>query len=306
VRLGFFLPQIGPAASKDALVRVAKRAEELDYRTVWVTERLLFPLAPQTPYAGTPDGSLPEVYRKVFDPVETLTFVAARTDRIKLGTSVLDIPYYNPLMLGRRLATLDVLSGGRVIAGFGQGWSKDEHDAMGVSMNDRASRADEFLLALKAVWTQNPSEFHGKHFTIAKSYIDLKPAQQPHPPIYLAAFSPGALQRVGRLADGWHPVALPPPVIKQMLGVIHAAAKEAGRDPKKIDIIVRANYLLTDKPLGEGRFFATGSAEELKEDIEAVKELGASEMCFDPTFSPDGASAEGFLRSMERIRKIAG
>jgi probable F420-dependent oxidoreductase len=303
MRLGFFLPHLGPAASPEAIVRVAQRAEELDYGTVYTTERLLFPVNPREGYGGS-DSPLPDVYRRVFDPLATLTYVAAKTSRIGLGTSVLDMPFYNPLMLGRRLTAIDVLSGGRLRVGFGQGWSTDEHEGMNASMKGRGARADEFLQALHAIWKDNPVEFKGKHFTIPKSYIDLKPAQKPHPPVYLAAFSPGALRRVALYADGWHPVAIPPEGMRAMMDQIRSMAKDAGRDPKEIDLVVRANFTLSDKPMGEGRMFGSGSAEEIKQDIAAVKELGASEMCFDPTFSPDGTSEKGFLRTMEAIRKL--
>ena len=114
MRAGFILPQLGPAAAPQANVAVAQRAEALGYASLWVTERLLWPLAPQSPYPATPDGALPEVYQRALDPLETLTFVAAHTSRIGLGTSVLNMPFYNPVVLARRLTTLDVLSGGRL------------------------------------------------------------------------------------------------------------------------------------------------------------------------------------------------
>ena len=133
MRAGFILPQLGPAATPQANVTVAQRAEALGYASLWVTERLLWPLAPQSPFPATPDGALPEVYQRALDPLETLTFVAAHTRRIGLGTSVLNMPFYNPVVLARRLTTLDVLSGGRLRVGLGLGWSKDEYDATGAS-----------------------------------------------------------------------------------------------------------------------------------------------------------------------------
>jgi alkanesulfonate monooxygenase SsuD/methylene tetrahydromethanopterin reductase-like flavin-dependent oxidoreductase (luciferase family) len=160
MRIGFVLPQVGPAAGPQAIVHVAQRAEALGYDSVWVTERLLFPLKPQTPYVATPDGSLPEAYKIVFDPLHTLAFVAAQTKRIAVGTSVLDMPFYNPVMLARSLTTLDVLSGGRLRVGFGQGWSKDEYDAVGIAPRGLGARADEFIHVLKTVWTTDPVEFH--------------------------------------------------------------------------------------------------------------------------------------------------
>jgi alkanesulfonate monooxygenase SsuD/methylene tetrahydromethanopterin reductase-like flavin-dependent oxidoreductase (luciferase family) len=136
---------MGPAASAENIVRVAKKAEELGYETLWVTERLLFPASPRSPYPASPDGSLPDVYKTVLDPVESLTYVAAQTSKIGLGTSVLDSPYYNPVMLARRLTTLDVLSNGRLRLGMGLGWSEDEYEASGAAMTQKGKRADEFI-----------------------------------------------------------------------------------------------------------------------------------------------------------------
>ncbi|HEY3137075.1 MAG TPA: LLM class flavin-dependent oxidoreductase, partial [Blastocatellia bacterium] len=131
MKVGMSLPQIGPQASPESLVKVASRAEELGYDSVWVLERLLWPLNPKEPYPATPDGSLPEAYQIVFDPIETLTFVAAHTRKVQLGTSVVVLPYHTPVQLARRIATLDVLSGGRALVGVGAGWSRDEFEAVG-------------------------------------------------------------------------------------------------------------------------------------------------------------------------------
>src|SRR5450759_604040 len=133
MKIGFALPNIGPVATTEAVIAVAQRAEELGYNSLWTIERLLSPVNPQTPYPATPDGSLPEEYKHALDPLEALTFAAAHTRTITLGTSVLDIPYYNPVLLARRLTTLDVLSHGRLRVGFGLGWSQDEMDATGAS-----------------------------------------------------------------------------------------------------------------------------------------------------------------------------
>jgi alkanesulfonate monooxygenase SsuD/methylene tetrahydromethanopterin reductase-like flavin-dependent oxidoreductase (luciferase family) len=142
MRIGFAVGNIGPIGTGENVIRIAQRAEALGYDTLWAVERLLWPLKPQTPYPVTPDGSLPAEYKHALDPLETLTFVAAHTRQIGLGTSVLDIPYYNPVMLARRLSTLDVLSGGRVRLGLGLGWSKDEHDAVGADMKSRGAKAE--------------------------------------------------------------------------------------------------------------------------------------------------------------------
>ena len=128
----FLLPNIGPISTAEAITKVAQRAEALGYSSLWTIERLLYPVKLQVPYPGTLDGSLPEIYKQVLDPLDALTYVAAQTKKIRLGTSVLDMPYYNPVVLARRLTTIDVLSNGRLCVGLGLGWSKDEMDATGV------------------------------------------------------------------------------------------------------------------------------------------------------------------------------
>ena len=127
LKVGITLPQAGQQATRENVIHVAQNAESEGFDSVWVFERLLWPLKPQTPYPGTSDGSLPTFSQNVFDPLETLTYVAANTNKIALGTSVIDMLFHNPVVLARRFATLDVLSEGRAIAGFGIGWSKDEY-----------------------------------------------------------------------------------------------------------------------------------------------------------------------------------
>ena len=306
MRIGFALPNIGPVGTPEAVTTVAQRAESLGYDSLWTVERLLWPLKPQTPYPVTHDGTLPEAYKYSLDPLDSLTFAAASTRKIALGTSVLDIPYYNPVMLARRLTTIDYLSHGRLRVGFGLGWSKDEMDATGADMKQRGARADEFLHVLKAIWTTNPVEFHGKFFDVPKSYINLKPVQKPHPPIYLAAFAPAALKRLATMADGWNPVAVPVAGMTQMFGAIQQMAKEAGRDPSSLKMIVRANLEITAKPAAKERMIFTGTLEQIKDDVSQCREIGAHELFFDPTFSESGQSLDGWLATMEQLRNITG
>src|SRR5262250_2890434 len=183
MRYGFALPQVGSGVGPEALVTAAKRSEDLGFDSLWVLDRILWPVSPRVPYP-IGDGSLPVKYKNVLDPLETLTFAAAHTGRIALGTAVLNLPWYNPVLLARRLTTLDILSAGRLRVGFGIGWSEDEYGAAGVPWKERGRRADEALSAIKAIWTKNPVEIVGSGFKVPNSYFDLKPVQKPHPPIY--------------------------------------------------------------------------------------------------------------------------
>jgi probable F420-dependent oxidoreductase len=304
MKIGFALPSVGPVSTTEAVAKVAQRAEALGYDSLWTIERLLWPVKPQTPYPATPDGSLPEVYKHVLDPLETLTFAAAHTKTIALGTSVLDIPYHNPVMLARRLTTLDQLSNGRLRLGLGLGWSKDEMDAVGADMKKRGAMADEFLPVLKAIWSSNPVEFHGQFYHVPKSYIGPKPVQKPHPPIYMAAYAPAALKRLAAMANGWNPVGIPVGGMAQMFGSVKQMAKEAGRDPSSLELVVRANLEITDKPLPKERWIFSGSMDQIKEDLAGCRSIGAHEVHFDPTFSPGAQSLERWLALMEQMHKL--
>jgi probable F420-dependent oxidoreductase len=187
LKVGISLPQTGPQATRENVIRLARMAEEEGFDSLWVLERLLWPVKPQNPYPVTPDGSLPLEYQNVLDPIDLLSYVAAKTERIALGTSVIDMLFHNPVLLGRRFATLDLLSRGRVICGLGIGWSKDEYQVANVPMQSKGARADEFIQALKKVWTDDIVEFEGQFYKIPASKIGPKPIQKPHPPFISVA-----------------------------------------------------------------------------------------------------------------------
>jgi probable F420-dependent oxidoreductase len=302
MRLGFFLPHIGPWAGPEALSRVATRAEEIGYDSLWVTERSLVPTDPITPY---PLGALPDVYKTVLDPLDALTFVAGQTSRVGLGTAVLNLPWYSPVLLSRRLATIDVLSQGRLRLGLGQGWSQDEYVVAGIPWEQRGRRFEEALTVLKTIWTTDPVEFAGDFYAIPRSFIGPKPVQEPHPPIYLGAFSPKALARVARHADGWLAVAYPIAAIADTFSTIQTLAEETGRDPAGLELIVRANVELTDQRLEGDRMPFTGTTEQVAADISATRGIGATELIIDATFDPGVSSAENFLERMQLLFRLA-
>jgi probable F420-dependent oxidoreductase len=303
MRLGCVLPTVGPLGGPDALIRVAQRAEALDYHSLWVADRLLYPLAPRTPYPASADGVLPDYFKRCLDPVEALTFVAGHTRRITLGTSVLNMPFYNPVVLARRLATLDLLSGGRLRVGLGQAWSADELEAVGADPKARAERADEFIEVLKTLWGPDPVEFRGRHFRVARSIVGLKPVQTPHPPIYLAAYVPPALRRAATAADGWLPSSLPVSALQQMIPRLHAFAREAGRDPGKLEVIYLGGISITDAPLDDAkRGILSGSAVQIRADVGRLRDVGVTEIIA----WGGGDSIAALLSGLERVREVVG
>lgn len=305
MRLGFIVPQFGQNAGPDAILAAARQAEDLGYDSLWVFERLLYPVNPQSPYPGTADGSLPLLYRRALDPLATLAYLAAATRQVRIGSSIINLPFYNPVLLARELGTIDVLSHGRLDVGFGLGWSPDEFEAVSVPMRDRGRRVEEALQVIEAIWRDNPVKFEGRYFRVPESYFDLKPVQEPRPPIYMAAFTPAAMNRIARLADGWNPVGIPLGAMEQMFAGIKQGAAEAGRDPSKLKLIVTANVEFHPTPLGEDRPIFVGSAEQIESDILATRQLGADELIFNALFSPDLDSTEDLLSLMKQLRTMA-
>lgn len=302
MRIGVSVLQLGQSANPEALVRGAVHAEQLGYDTIWAADRLLHPVQPRNRYPATPDGSLPEYYKNALDPLESLTFAAAHTSRIGLGTSIITIPFYHPLVLARRLTTIDVLSKGRLRVGFGLGWSDDEFEAVGADPKRRGARASEFLQLLTRIWTTNPVEFHGKFFSVPASFIGPKPVQKPRPLIFMAAYTPSALKRVATYADGWQPNgAILLAEMPRMLGELRTMAAAAGRDPSALLMNVVATVELTAQPKTGKRLFFTGSVEQVRDDIATARELGTTELIFELDLAPP---VDQLLATMERFRRL--
>jgi probable F420-dependent oxidoreductase len=241
--LGFAMPQFGQPA-RDDLVRFASTAEQLGAASLWVGDRLLAPVNPTIGYAGA--GTIPDEMRTSLDPFVALAVAAAATTTAKLGTSALVAPFYPPVQLGRQLTSIDVVSAGRLIVGLGIGWSPDEYRAAGAPFAGRGAQLDELLDVLAALWASTPVKHDGARWSVPESWVDLKPVQRPHPPIYLGAFSPPGLTRVGRRADGWLAAVRVPghghlKFLNRQRQAIDAAATAAGRDPASIATNVRIN-----------------------------------------------------------------
>jgi probable F420-dependent oxidoreductase len=308
MKLGFALPQIGAQASSERLIKVATKAEELGYDSLWVLERLLWPIAPRVPYPPTPDGKLPELYQHVLDPIETLTFIAGRTETIGLGTSVIVLPYHNPVMLARRLATLDQLSGGRAVCGFGLGWSPDEFEASGVPFERRGARTDEFLRLLVQIWASDVVEFKGEFYTVPASKIGPKPvprATQPYPPIYLAGTAPQTFERIAQFAHGWNPVG-PPPFEELAFSIrtMRDVAAHHGRPPEEMEVVLRVFPSITDEPLGSQRAVFSGSIDELAADVSQFEEIGVTELIIDLNFFPRYEDLSALIERMEQLKGL--
>ena len=200
-RYSFRLPNadyLGFPASTEAIVQTAVKAEELGFDALLVNDHVIVDDSPRN-----------EPWRNVYDPLMVLSYVAARTTKILLGTSVLIMPYRNPIVTAKMFATLDQMSGGRAIAGIGAGWNAEEYDSLGVTFQQRGARTNEYLRLWKACWEPGPTTFHGRFFSFDNMHVSPKPVQQPHPPIWIGGSGKPSLRRAARYADVWQPTPTP-------------------------------------------------------------------------------------------------
>ena len=264
--IGFGLPVSGSWATPDLMVRVARRAEELGYASLWSFQRVLVPVG----------AGLGPAYGSVLDPVVPLAYVAGHTDRIGLGTATICAPFTAPALLAKTLASLDVLSGGRLTAGIGIGWLPEEYAAAGVPFERRGARMEEYLHCLDALWTQDPVEFAGEFYTVPRSHLSPSPMQRPLPVLVGGSAEP-ALRRAGRLAQGWISSSRQDLTrIGSSVETIRAGAREAGRDPDAVRILVRGLVDLVDDDPGGARRPLHGTREQVLDDRAAVRGPGGT------------------------------
>jgi len=197
-RLGVGLPHCGPHANPGAILEVATAVERLGFSSVWAFDRLLLPVSCN----GENEYGLPKSNATIYDPLETLTWVAAKTERIRLGTSIFNALYHPPVILARRLATLDQLSGGRFTAGLGQGWMAEEYAVAGLPISRRGAGFEEHLAAMRACWGPDPVEFAGTRYQIPRSAIGPKPLNG-SVPLLIGGISQPAIERAARLQAGF-------------------------------------------------------------------------------------------------------
>ncbi|MBF8187961.1 TIGR03619 family F420-dependent LLM class oxidoreductase [Nonomuraea sp. K274] len=272
--IGLAVPQYGRFAALSSVLRVARAAEEAGFASLWAGDRLLTPLRPKDRYPGG-DGAIPQAHRVFLDPFSVLSVAASVTSTVRLGTSALNACWYPPPVLARSLTTIDHLSGGRLCAGLGLGWSSDEYAAAGVPWKDRAKRYDATLDALDAIWGPDPVAVEHELWTIAPSHIEPKPARRP--PLYLAGFAEPALRRIGRRGDGWLTATLPIPMLTSMWRTVRESAEKAGRDPGALRMILRANPIVTD----HGEPPRSGTVAELSAYLVTAAEAGVHELILD-------------------------
>jgi probable F420-dependent oxidoreductase len=313
VDFGFSLPGRGPLAKPDLVLKLAQKAEQLGYSSLFVTDHVVLPTASKSFYPYHPSGQFPGgANQDYLEPLTLLTYLAAATKKIRLGTSVLIVPYRNPLVTAKMLAGLDVLSGGRIILGAGVGWLQEEFVALGAPpFAERGRVTDEYLRLMRECWTKDQIDFKGTYYRVSDIVFLPKPLQKPGIPIWIGGHTDGALRRAGELGDGWHPIGLRapallhPPEYAEKVKQIHAWATRAGRNPRQITLTFRAPMEVWPKrakpPAGDRQLFK-GTAEQVIADIRQYQVLGVTHFVFDSPPPDPKAVVANMERFAEDVR----
>ncbi len=311
----------GIYTSRDAYMAVAQAAERAGFDFMSVNDHLIVPgkLGSAYPYTQGGVWSAAE-HGHCFDVITALAFLAGCTSRLRLLTSVMVVPHRPVIATAKMLATLDVLSGGRLILGAGAGWMKEEFALLGAPFEDRGRATDEYLEAFKVLWTQERPSYSGKHVNFSDVIFAPQPIQKPHPPIWIGGESPAALRRTAKLGDAWYPgnnnqqkPMDTPARLKTGIADLHRVAEQSGRNPKSIDIclIVQNPFDWAEQKTQDGsaRRMFTGTSANMAEDAGALAAVGVSHVALrlgGETVAESVARIERFRRRRHREGVVAG
>ncbi len=279
MKLGLMFANSGPFSNPQLFAHLAQSAERFGFESIWTVEHVVIPQDYKSPYPYSPSGKIPGSEDvPIPDPLLPLAYAAAITKNLKLGTGVMILPQRHPLYVAKEIATLDVLSNGRVILGIGSGWLKEEFDSLGLDFHQRGARTDEAIKSLRALWSPAAaSSFHGKHFSFGPVKCFPKPVQKNGVPIIIGGHSPAAAKRAGRYGDGFFPAIGEPDKLEELFAMMSEEAKKAGRDPKQIELSCMGRAKL--------------------DSLKALQDVGISRV----VVAPPAYDPEGITRGLEKI-----
>jgi probable F420-dependent oxidoreductase len=285
MRFGVHLVAAGDMISGDSITRVATQAEALGYDSLWVSDHIVFPTELTSPYPYSPDGKLPlDPNNPLLEPFTVLSYAAAVTKTIKIGTSVIIVPYRDPIITAKIVSTLDALSNGRFIFGVGIGWLEEEFRALRQEKKNRVPQTREALEAMIACWTQDRPEYHGRFYDFADIKFAPKPIQKPYPPIWFGGTTLPALKRSVAMGSGWHSVWETPEEVKEKAGILRQLCEEAGKDSDQFAITVNVNNKVPLTP----------------DTVKQYADAGVSMMFMPRSFH---ANADDMLQAMEVFKR---
>ena len=291
MKYGFTLPGRGHLATPERLGIIARKGEEFGFDTLLTGDHILVPKNISSVYPYTEGGEFPgSGSGESMEQITLLSYIAGQTSKIRLVTSVLIVPHRNPLIAAKSLATLDLLSEGRLVVGVGVGWMREEFQALGLPpFEERGAVTDEYIRAFKVLWTEDDPHFQGKYISFDDISFLPKPVQKPHPPIWVGGESRPALRRTAELADGWYPLGSNPTFpmgtpeqLKAGLERLAGYAERFGRDPSTIETIYRTHqFELLKQAAGPDRLPFVGDADQIAGDIRQYQDMGVTSMVWD-------------------------
>lgn len=274
MRFGVALPNYGAFAQPDVLVRLARQAEDLGFDSIWVSDHLVAPVGVTSiyPYDRRPNAKPGDmgVIERFCEPMITLAYLAGHTQRVRLGISAYVMPYRNPVLTAKHVATLDYLSGGRMILGIGTGWLREEFDALAVPFAHRGRRTDDYINVCKALWSGDDAHFEGDTYRLPSVRTGPVPAQRPHPPLWIAGNSRAAIERAARCGDGWHAIDLTPSELAPLVVNLRERLAAHGRPADAVTVSLRKGVLVRDAGTTESRPLY-GDRETIRRDLDAYR-----------------------------------
>ena len=284
MKFGFGLPN---SIDGEALCQFAQRAEALGFESIWTGDHIVLPTAGTDQYPYTADGSFSRSAEEPFlETMTLLSYVAACTKTIRIGSTVVILPYRNPVVQAKMFASLDALTGGRVVCGVGVGWLEKEFDVLGVPFAQRGPMSDEWLAIFKCLWTEEFPSHHGEFYSFDGIQLYPKPVQKPHIPIWVGGHTRRALRRTANYGDAWHPTRQTPEFVEGMLPYLRSYARESGRDPAEITVSLKRSLHFTDLAGRESSSVRTGGAMiastgEVVEDVRRCAAMGIDQLTYD-------------------------
>jgi probable F420-dependent oxidoreductase len=284
MKFGCHLPMYGPVGTRHGVVTFARRMEALGYDSLWASDHVVIPHRITSRYPYSPTGKFPLAPEVPFlEPLTTLALVAGVTERVRLGTSILVLPHRNPVLAAKMAATLDHLSGGRLVLGVGVGWMREEIELLGGDYDRRGAWSDEALAVMRACWREARTAHHGEFFSFDELGVFPKPTRGDIP-ILIGGHTPRALRRVVALGDGWHAAFITPDALRADIARLREECARQKRPFERVTISVRAGLSLRSAPLGSGRKPLQGSREQVIADLAAFRDLGVESMLLETRY----------------------
>ncbi len=311
MQYGFNVPTAGDLIAAGSLARLVVEGEAMGYECCQVSDHVVIPTAIANKYPYADSGEFPAGARaQRHEQLMEMMFVAAKTKKIRILSSVTVVPHRPAVLTAKMIATMDVLSEGRITWGIGAGWMREEFEALDTEPFDhRGTVTDEYVLACKELWTKENPSFSGKYVEFSDIIFEPKPVQKPHPPIWVGGESNPALRRTARLGDGWYPLGTNPefrldslPRYKAGIDKLHGMIEKAGR--RKTDVALAYRVATHGEKLpakaddGERRLFS-GSNQDIIDDVRALREIGVVAV----DFTLVGPDLEASLATMKRFRE---